>query len=75
MRCKRCNGFMFIDVITTTDGTIKTHRCFICGHISDTLVEINKINPPPPPEKRGRKPNLLVREVKRKPLIKKKVML
>lgn len=75
MRCKRCNGFTFLDVITTVEGTVKTFRCLICGYISDTVVEMNKINPPPPPERRGRKPNLLIREIKRKPLIKKKIML
>lgn len=73
MRCRRCNGYMFLDTITTIDGSIKTHRCFICGYISDAIVEMNKVNPPPPPERRGRKPNLLVREIKRKPLVRRKI--
>lgn len=63
---------MFQDTIITNESVIMAYRCFVCGYISDTLSEMNKQNPPPPPENRGRKPNFLVRIEKRKP-VKRKV--
>lgn len=64
---------MFLDTITTTDGTFKAFRCFICGCMSDTVIEVNRKNPPPPPERRGRKPNHLIREIRRKPVVRRKI--
>ncbi len=72
MRCKKCGGIMFSDMITTKEGTITLFRCIVCGKTTDMLSEINKITPPKPPEKRGRKPSLLAREIKRaKPILRK----
>lgn len=63
---------MFGDVVMTSEGSLFLMHCITCGRTTDMLTELNKINPPPPPERRGRKPNHVVREVKRKPVSRRK---
>jgi hypothetical protein len=73
MRCIKCGGIMFLEVVSTHEGVLQMKKCIICGRMTDTLTEINKLNPPPPPENRGRKPNHLVREIKLKPISRRKI--
>jgi len=72
MRCIKCGGIMFAEFLMTQEGSLKILKCITCGRTTDTLSELNRINPPPPPEKRGRKPNHLIREIRLKPISRRK---
>jgi hypothetical protein len=65
---------MFVEFITTTEGSLRIYKCITCGRTTDMLTELNKINPPPPPERRGRKPNHVIREIRLKPISKRRKM-
>ncbi len=66
MKCVRCGGLVVSDFIMTYEGGLNLLKCTLCGRITDTLCEINRANPPRPPERRGRKPNFALKEIKRK---------
>jgi hypothetical protein len=74
MRCTKCGGIMFVEFFTTTEGSLRIYKCITCGRTTDMLTELNKINPPPPPERRGRKPNHVIREIRLKPISKRRKM-
>jgi hypothetical protein len=65
---------MFVEFITTNEGSLRIYKCITCGRTTDMLTELNKINPPPPPERRGRKPNHVIREIRLKPISKRRKM-
>ncbi|MFZ8805819.1 MAG: hypothetical protein ACO2PO_22970 [Candidatus Calescibacterium sp.] len=74
MRCTKCGGIMFVEFLMTNEGSLRIYKCITCGRTTDMLTELNKINPPPPPERRGRKPNHVIREIRLKPISKRRKM-